>query len=238
MKVAALVLFVSGFGLAQSQSAPSQSTNAKDSSKQRSTITESLPASSLAKGAWDFAVWGQGGHSVSGGISNTSVGDAGFRIGKVLTEQHFSGWARGNLEYAIDLIPLYILSGPFKAVPIAVGTCVRGVKCGPAFFLEQTTTYGGAFNPFIARWNFTSGKRLAPFVELGGGVLFTNHDIPFGSSNVNFTPQAAIGMNIFTREKRAVSLDFRYEHISNAGLAKPNPGINTLQGGIGYHWFK
>jgi len=235
MKVVALVVLVSGFALAQSQSAPSPSTTA-DNSKKKITVTESLPASSLAKGAWDFAVWGQGGHSVSGGISNTSVGDAGFRIGKVLTEEHFSGWARGNLEYAIDLIPLYVLSGPFQPVPTGVGTCVVGAKCG--FRFAQQTVYGGAFNPSIARWNFTSGKRLAPFVELGGGVLFTNHDIPFGSSNVNFTPQAAIGVNIFTREKRAVSLDFRYEHISNAGLAKPNPGINTIQGGIGYHWFK
>lgn len=233
MKLGAVLLLLSSFTLCQAQSTASQSTA---DSKQRTGTAESLPSGSLMKGAWDFSVWGQGGHSVSGGTRNTSVGDAGIRIGKILTEEHLSGWARGNLEYAVDVIPLYILAGPFKIVPIGVGTCLIGVKCGLG--LAQETAYGGGFNPFIVRWNFTSGKRLAPFIELGGGVLFTNKDLPLQSSNVNFTPQAAIGMNIFTREKRAVSLDFRYEHISNAGLAKPNPGINTLQGGVGFHWFK
>jgi lipid A 3-O-deacylase len=234
MKIVAVLLLLPALAFCQSQNSNSQA--ASDTSRQRSTMSESLPASSLAAGAWDIGIWGQGGGSVSGGTRNTSVGDAGFRIGKILTDEHGSGWVRGNLEYAVDLIPLYVLSGPFKIVPSGVGTCAVGAKCGP--LLANETAYGGGFNPFIVRWNFTSGKRLAPFLELGGGVLFTNKDLPLASSNVNFTPQAAIGMNIFTRAKRAVSLDFRYEHISNAGLAKPNPGINTLQGGIGYHWFK
>jgi hypothetical protein len=240
MKAAAVVLFLATLALGQSQTASQTSTSAD--SKQRTTVSESLPASSLSKGTWDFGVWGQGGQSVSGGTRDVSVGDAGFRIGKILTEEHLSGWVRGNFEYAVDLIPLYILSGPFKVLPNPIaftpgsGTCVIGVKCGP--LLANETAYGGGFNPFILRWNFTSGKRVAPFIELGGGVLFTNKDLPLQSSNINFTPQAAVGVNIFTREKRAVSLDFRYEHISNAGLAKPNPGINTLQGGVGYHWFK
>src|SRR5579859_1373524 len=107
MKVAAVVLFLAPLALSQSQTS-SQSTS---DAKQRTTVSESLPSSSLNKGAWDFGVWGQGGHSVSGGTRNTSVGDAGLRIGKILTEEHGSGWARGNLEYAVDLIPLYILSG-------------------------------------------------------------------------------------------------------------------------------
>jgi hypothetical protein len=100
------------------------------------------------------------------------------------------------------------------------------------------TAYGGAINPFVLKWNFTSGRTIAPYVELGGGVLFTNTEVPFGTSNINFTPQLAMGMHIFTREKRSVTLDFKYVHISNAGMSVPNPGINTLQLGIGYHWMK
>jgi hypothetical protein len=33
--------------------------------------------------------------------------------------------------------------------------------------------------------------------------------------------------------KRNVSLELRYMHISNAGLATPNPGINTVQVRLG-----
>jgi len=221
MKFAAFVLVLcSAFAFAQgtdpnaSQTPTSEKTQKKDKEKARDTLTESLPASSLHKGAWDFGVWGQGGHSVSGGVTHTGVFDAGFRIGKVLTGQHGSGPLRGNIEYAVDLIPIYVLSGPVN------------------------TAYGGSFNPFVAKWNFTGGKRFAPYAELAGGVLFTNTEVPFRTSNINFTSQFAVGTHIFTRENRSITLDVRYVHISNAGMTVPNPGINTVQFGIGYHWMK
>ena len=100
------------------------------------------------------------------------------------------------------------------------------------------TAYGAGFNPFIVKWDFTGTRRVSPYFELGGGLLFTNKDIPFGTSSVNFTPQATLGFNLFTRQDRAISFDLHYEHISNAGLASPNPGFNTVQGRVGYHWFK
>jgi hypothetical protein len=39
-------------------------------------------------------------------------------------------------------------------------------------------------------------------------------------------------------QKYAWSLEARYMHISNAGLATPNPGVNTVQVrvGIGKFW--
>jgi len=39
-----------------------------------------------------------------------------------------------------------------------------------------------------------------------------------------------------TEGERAIA--GKYVHISNAGLATPNPGINTVQVSVGYHWFK
>jgi hypothetical protein len=213
MRVAAVLLMLwSSIAFAQAGDSDAVHTPVKE--KARVSLSESLPATSLQKGAWDFGFWTQGGHSVSGGVTNTSAFDAGLRIGKVLTGQHGNGWLRGNLEYAADIIPIYVLPGPVN------------------------TAYGGAINPFIMKWNFTGGRTLAPYVELGGGVLFTNTEVPFGTSNINFMPQVGVGMHIFTREKRSVTLDFKYVHISNAGMSVPNPGINTLQFGIGYHWMK
>jgi len=179
-----------------------------------SACAQSLPSDSLAPGAWELGLWTAGGHSVSGGTSNTGVWDAGVRVGKVLTGEHGSGMLRGNLEYAVDFLPAYLLTFPNK------------------------TTYAGGFDPFILKWNFTSGRKLAPYLEFGGGLLVSLDDVPPGTNNVNFMPQASFGVQIFTREKRAVSLAAKYVHISNAGLATPNPGINTIQFGIGYHWFK
>jgi hypothetical protein len=226
MRSAAVTLLLCSVAFAQTQSSDSQ---------KKKSLSTSLPATAEHKGAWDLGLWGNGGHTVSGGVSNTAVGNLNFRIGKILTDQHGAGWYRGNLEYAVDLTPMYLLNGPFKPVPSGV-TCVIGVPCRPPVVNE--TVYGGGFDPFVAKWNFTANQRISPYFELAGGVLFTNHEVPAFTSNVNFMPQAAIGLNLFHTERHAVSFDFRYAHISNAGLASPNPGLNTVQGGIGYHWFK
>jgi lipid A 3-O-deacylase len=179
-----------------------------------STFGQSLPSDSLGKGTWELGLWTAGGHSVSGGTSGTGVWNAGVRVGKVLTDEHGSGLLRGNLEYAVDLIPAYLLVFPHQ------------------------TSYAGGFDPFILKWNFTNGGKVAPYLEFGGGVLLSLDDVPPGTNTVNFMPQASFGVQIFTREKRAVSLAAKYVHISNAGLATPNPGINTIQFSVGYHWFK
>ena len=74
--------------------------------------------------------------------------------------------------------------------------------------------------------------------ELGGGVLFTKSDVPAFTSDVNFTPQLAFGVHLLRRKRESLSLAVRYLHISNAGLGDLNPGINTIQFSLGYHWFR
>jgi len=43
---------------------------------------------------------------------------------------------------------------------------------------------------------------------------------------------------LFQKQNRAITLTTRYEHISNAGLSVPNPGVNTVQFTVGINWFK
>ena len=117
-------------------------------------LAQSLPSDSLEPGAWELGVWTAGGHSVPGGTAHTSVWNAGVRVGKVLTAEHGPGWLRGSLEYALDFIPAYLLVFPHQ------------------------TSYAGGFDPFILKWNFTSGRRVAPYLELGGGVLVSLDDVP------------------------------------------------------------
>ncbi len=166
---------------------------------------------SIPQDAWELGVWGGGGHSVPGGTSGVGVFDAGVRLGKMLTGEHLPGILRGNFEYAVDVMPLYLVH-------------------------INDTRYAAGFNPVILKWNF-SGRRVAPYLEFGGGVLLSNRDIPPATSSVNFMPQAAAGLQFFTRQTRAVVAAVKYVHISNAGLSNPNPGINTLQFTLGYSWF-
>lgn len=161
------------------------------------------------KGATEMEFFAEGGKGVSGSTSSSGAFDAGVRFGKVLTSDHLSGPLRGKFEYAMDFLPVYTISQKFN------------------------TAYGVSFDPFILKWNFSSFRKVVPFAELGGGVLFTNNDVPAGSSQVNFTPQGGIGVHIPTGTWET-SLAVKYIHISNAGLSTPNPGVNTVQFRLGF----
>lgn len=163
---------------------------------------------------WDLGIWGGGGFSVPGGTSDTRTVNVGVRLGKVLTGNHGGGLVRGNFEWSADFMPVYYIVQP------------------------GNNAYGAGFNPVNLKWNFTSPRRVVPYLELGGGVLFTNNEVPTGTSTTNFLTHAALGFQFFTNAKRAVTVTSRYEHISNAGLSTPNPGINTVQFTIGMNWFK
>ena len=166
---------------------------------------------------WDFGMWGSAGFSVPGGTSDILTMNVGVRAGKILTDDHGGGFVRGNFEWSADLIPAYLVLSKATGTKNAIGV---------------------GFNPVNLKWNFTRSEKFVPFTELGGGVLFSNTEVPTGTSRVNFLTHATFGVHAFAWQKRALTLSVRYEHISNAGLSTPNPGINTVQFLIGMNWFK
>lgn len=164
------------------------------------------------KDGHEIQIWTGGGHTVSGGRGNTGVFNAGLRYGWILTDSHLPGFLRGRFEYAVDAVPVLLA------------------------FQPHNTAYGVGFDALGLKWNFQRHGRISPYAELTGGVLFTNHDVPMGTNTVNFMPQAAFGIHMLGA-KHNVSLELRYMHISNAGLATPNPGINTVQVRLGFGGF-
>ncbi len=121
---------------------------------------------------------------------------------------------------------------------VRYGWVLTDVDVVPVFLLTQQngTAYGIGLDPVALKWNFASRRRMTPYLELGGGLLFSNTQVPPGTSRVNFTPQGAVGVH-FPRSKYNWSAEIRFMHISNAGLATPNPGINTIQVRIGFGRF-
>ena len=164
-------------------------------------------------GGHELQVWAGGGHSVAGGTQDTSAMNLGLRYGWILTDPFLPGPLRGRFEYAVDAVPAFVI------------------------FQPRNTVYGAGLNPLNLKWNFSSFQRVVPYFELSGGVLFTNHETPVGTSKVNFTPGAAMGAH-FLRGSWNWSAEVRYLHISNAGLTTPNPGINTVQIRVGLGRFK
>jgi len=164
------------------------------------------------QGGHEIQIWTGGGHSVSGGRGNTGALNAGLRYGWILTGPHLPSFLRGRFEYAVDVVPVFFV------------------------FQPTNTAYGAGFDPLGLKWNFERHGRFSPYLELCGGTLFTNKNVPTYTNTVNFTDQAAFGVHILGA-RHNVSVELRYMHISNAGLATPNPGINTVQVRIGVGQF-
>jgi hypothetical protein len=160
------------------------------------------------KGGHEIELWTGGGHSVAGGRGDTGAFNAGLRYGWIITGPHWPGFLRGRFEYAVDVVPIFFA------------------------FQPTGTAFGAGFDPLGLKWNFERRGRFSPFLELTGGVLFTNQNVPAYTNTVNFMDQAALGTHILGT-KYNWSLEVRYMHISNAGLANLNPGVNTVQVRLG-----
>lgn len=164
------------------------------------------------EGEHEVQIWTGGGHGTNGSQSSDGVWNVGLRYGLILTKPHGPGFLRGRLEYAVEVVPAFVV------------------------VQKQNTAYGAGVNPFAFKWDFATRGNVVPYFEIGGGTLFTNTQVPAGTSRINFTSSGAIGLH-FLRTKRNLSTEIRFMHISNAGLATPNPGINTVQLRLGFGWF-
>jgi hypothetical protein len=164
------------------------------------------------EGGNEIQVWTGGGHGINGVESGDGVWNVGLRYGWILTAPHGPGFLRGRLEYAVEAVPLFLV------------------------FQKTNTAYGAGVNPFAFKWALDTHRSVVPYFEIGGGSLFTNTKVPEGTSRINFTSSGALGLH-FLGSKHNISAEVRFMHISNAGLATPNPGINTIQFRIGFGRF-
>jgi hypothetical protein len=121
-----------------------------------------LFASSLAwaqtrieDGGHEIQFWTGGGHSVSGGTSNTGVWNAGLRYGWVLTRPHGPGFLKGRFEYALDAIPAFLV------------------------FQPANTAYGIGLTLNL-KWNFATREGSCPISNLTVGLCLPIMTCPPG----------------------------------------------------------
>jgi hypothetical protein len=164
------------------------------------------------KGGHEIEFWTGGGPSIPGGIKGLGVWNGGLRYGWLITGLHGPGFLRGRFESAVDVSPFFWV------------------------FQPGGTAYGIGLVPAVLKWDFQQRGRVVPYFDLDGNVLFTSKDTPPHISKVNFTPSAAMGAH-FLLHKYALTAEFRFLHISDAGLTNPNPGINTVEIRVGIGLF-
>ncbi len=109
------------------------------------------------------------------------------------------------------------------------GSVALGVEAAFLGIAEPTSAYGIGFTPKLM-YTFTSFGRLKPYVEGGGGPLWTNFDsrVPEQGSDFNFLVWGGTGVNCDLTTQWALNVGVRFSHISNAGTDSPNGGVNYL----------
>jgi hypothetical protein len=175
-------------------------------------VTAAHAQASPVAGGNEFQIWTSGGHGINGSQSGDGIWNLGLRYGLILTKPHGPGFLRGQLEYAVEVVPAFVV------------------------VQKTNTAYGAGVNPFAFKWTMAPRSSVMPYFEIGGGTLFTNTNVPEKTSQINFTSSGALGLH-FVGNRYTISTEVRFMHISNAGLSTPNPGINTIQFRLGFGRF-
>jgi hypothetical protein len=80
---------------------------------------------------------------------------------------------------------------------------------------------------FLLQYVFPLNKKFQPYIKGGLGVLYMSQHTLEQSTQYNFLPQGAAGIQYFLKDNLAINLEYRYRHLSNASLKDPNSGIDS-----------
>ena len=162
---------------------------------------------SNAKDHWTF-MGGYGQTHRGFGDTETRVQqfDAILQYGYYLTEEKGASWYKFRHKVLLEL-PFSIIVHPEDAVMTG-------------------------FN-VLAGWDFTASNKIIPYFIAGGGLVYTNLDIPGLGSEFNGNYQSGVGLHYVIDRNRSIDFNYRLHHISNAGTADPNEPLNSSKFLIG-----
>ena len=174
--------------------------------------TPAVGEEQLRAGAKDVSL--AGGYSMSGQLGPDRGDEVrGLHLlphlGFVVTDERGPGWVRGNFELLAEPTLIHLDQGDSTAVGIA----------------------------FLGRWLFAGWGRVRPYFEIGAGVLGGDVDVPGTSCNTNFILQGGPGVLVFVAPSTAITLGYRFHHISNAHVCGDNLGLNSSLFVVGLSYF-
>jgi hypothetical protein len=135
--------------------------------------------------------------------------------------RHHESW---TMRYSPEVTAFAMLDWPTPAPP-PLGN----------IFNQRTRAYGSGISPFGFQAVFKPLSRFQPFLSTDGGfVYFDKRVLSPEGSNWMYTIDFGGGVNFFHHRNQAVTLGYRYQHLSNANISEHNPGTdaNTFYVGV------
>jgi len=144
-----------------------------------------------------------------------------FRFGRIIgTKKNV------NYQYTFGATPLAIFTKNEVVNPDYISATATP-NIAPTM---RETSYGFGVEPVNFKFMFFAKNRLKPYAKVGAGILVTNKAVPVPSSTLfQLTGDFGGGLMYMLNKKRAVSLGYKYFHISNGNINGKinNPGFNA-----------
>lgn len=80
--------------------------------------------------------------------------------------------------------------------------------------------------------------RTAVGYDLGFGLLHLSKEVSGLATRLNFTEQVGIVLQHSTGSNSALTAEYRFIHVSNAGIKAPDLGINASVFSFGHTWYR
>ncbi|HEY0565011.1 MAG TPA: acyloxyacyl hydrolase, partial [Terriglobales bacterium] len=95
-------------------------------------------------------------------------------------------------------------------------------------FHQRRRTYGSGISPVGFQMSAKPHSKWQPFASTNGGFdYFADRILSPQASQMMFSIDLGGGVQYFRTSHSAITLGYRYHHISNANIAKRNPGVDS-----------
>lgn len=120
------------------------------------------------------------------------------------------------------------LSPRTEIVLVAAPHVIRQPRAAAGQDIEGDERIRAISGSVMLRRRFMTGSSMVqPYLELGSGPMWATRRVPAATSRFNFITQTGFGAVLFPRRASALVVGYRFAHISNAGYAPRNPGLNV-----------
>lgn len=177
----------------------------------------------------EYSVWGGFSPDSNTFIKGTGrTPDARFGIVAFRYARRFNFSDSVNVKYTADVVPAAFLNYPDIELTV-----------GPPFIVPtRPMRYAFGVAPLGGQLNFRPRKKYQPFLGMSGGLLYMNKRTPnFSGTRFQYTADVGGGVEIRLKDKKALTLGYKYYHISNGNRGLSNPGFDNNLFYVGYTFF-
>jgi hypothetical protein len=124
-------------------------------------------------------------------------------------------WPAVSIAYSGELMPAAVLLEPGQYLPQ---------------FVPGHAVYGFAVTPLGFTADFGRRHNVYPYLQTNEGIIASSEPIPVnvpGATGLNFLIDLGGGIRIKTGERHAISLGYKFLHISNGFTSAVNPGVDN-----------